>query len=417
MPMSELEILAHIDREMLYQFVWSTPTELLAERLGVSVEAMGISCVNRGIPMPDAGWWAKVAAGMRPERPPLTKHRPGPQGTTGDVDDVFDGNGENGERDIAEVIDSTLGTGTVELIRAAARGIVIDPEAELRPCLRWQRDACRSEETLERWLQENELPYDHLWRFASPSSVARICAMLEAMGRAAETLGGTYDERGFDVFGEIVHVSFAEHLGKYRKGQTPSRTYNGLLSLYVGTDVYKDYRKKTLEKDIPMAFANVCSNAALLAKNRRDALEALVRTRAEYATAQAAVAAENERRKAYNLEVDRYEEALRLAEAHDRAEGLRRYGRALAEAGKDDEAAWVLAKADWADPVTSTHDAVFGDHDASLAAVPDRLPMLEYETRGVRAEGFFGNPISDPSPTLEAFRAILRGRAEEGHTV
>ena len=106
-----------------------------------------------------------------------------------------------------------------------------------------------------------------------------MCSILEAMGRAAERLGGWYDEGGFDIFGERVHVCFSEHLGKYRKGQTPSRTYNGLLSMYVGTAVYKDYRKKTLERDVPMAFANLCVNAACQAKARIDALEALIETR------------------------------------------------------------------------------------------------------------------------------------------
>ena len=106
-------------------------------------------------------------------------------------------------------------------------------------------------------------------------------------------------------------MSFSEHLGKYRKGQTPSRTYNGLLSLCVGCDVYKDFRKKTLEEEVPTAFADVCVSAACLAKDRRDALEALVGAKARHAERQAAIAAENERRKAFNKEADRYRDALR----------------------------------------------------------------------------------------------------------
>ena len=48
--MSELEVLAHIDRGMLYSFVWSIPPEVLAERMHVSVDAIQRSCANRGIP-------------------------------------------------------------------------------------------------------------------------------------------------------------------------------------------------------------------------------------------------------------------------------------------------------------------------------------------------------------------------------
>lgn len=90
MSMSELEVLAHIDRRMLYSFVWSIPPEVLAERMSVSVDAIQRSCANRGIPYPGTGYWMQVAAGMRPPRPPLTEHRPGPQGTTGTAEDAVE---------------------------------------------------------------------------------------------------------------------------------------------------------------------------------------------------------------------------------------------------------------------------------------------------------------------------------------
>lgn len=407
MSMSELEVLAHIDREMLYSFVWGMPAEILAERMKVSIVSIERSCANRGIPFPDEGYWMKVAAGVKPAIPPLTKHRPGPRGTTGTIEDAIDG-GKTEEKDSLTVIDDLLGAGTVDLIVRTAKAIVIDPDAELRPHLRWQRDVCSSERALQRWLSENEPTCHHLWFYASPASVARMCTILEAMGRAAESLGGSYDDGGFDIFGERVHVGFSEHLGKYRKGQTPSRVYNGLLTMYVGTDVYKDFRKRTLERDVPRAFANLCVNAAYQAKARRDALEALLETRARYASRQASIAAENERRKSFNREADRYAEALRLADAHDRAESLRRYARALEDAGRSDEAAWVLAKADWADPVTRSHDEVFGDDHTSDGSAPARKPQVPYESRGIEADGYFGQPIGDPSPTLEAFRRVLQ---------
>ena len=407
MSMSELEVLAHIDREMLYSFVWGIPSEVLAERMRVSVDSIQRSCANRGIPYPDEGYWMKVAAGMKPKRPPLTKHRPGPRGTTGPAEGAVEDRRTDSEDPLA-VIDGVLGEGTVDLIVRTARGITVDHDAKLRPHLRWQRDACRSERTLEGWLSKNELPRSYLWREASPSSVARMCAILEAMGRAAEQLGGTYGEDGFDLFGEKVHVFFSEHLGKYRRGQTPSRTYNGLLSMYVGTDVYKDYRKKTLEQDVPRAFANLCVNAAYQAKARRDAFEALIETKARYATRQASIAAENERRKEFNREVERYEVTLRVAEAHDRAERLRRYADSLERTGALEEADWVRRKADWADPVTHTSDDIFGDEHTPDGSAPERKRQIPFDTRSVEANAFFTQPLGDPSPTLESYKQVLR---------
>lgn len=406
MSMSELEVLAHIDRRMLYSFVWSIPPEVLAERMSVSVDAIQRSCANRGIPYPGTGYWMQVAAGMRPPRPPLTEHRPGPQGTTGTAEDAVE-SGKPEEEDLTAVIDTTLGEGTTDLIVRTAREIVIDPDARLRPHLRWQRDACKIERSLSRWLSENELTYRCLWWDAAPSSVARMCSILEAMGRAAECLGGKYDEGGFDIFGERVHVCFSEHLGKYRKGQTPSRTYNGLLSMYVGTAVYKDYRKKTLEQDVPMVFANLCVNAACQAKARVNALEALIETRARYASRQASIAAENERRKDFNREVDRYEEAILLADAHDRAERLRRYADALEVAGDTDRASWVREKAGWADPVTHAPDSIFGEEHTADGSAPERKRQIPYDTRSIEADAYFMQPLGDPSPTLEAFKEVL----------
>ncbi len=412
MPMSELEVLAHIDREMLYSFVWSIPLEVLAERMNVSVDAIQKSCANRGIPFPDASYWMKVAAGMRPAKPPLTEHRPGPQGTTGTPEDIVE---DRRDEDPLGVIDRILGEGTVNLIIRVAKSIVIDPDADLRPHLKWQRDVCMSEHSLNQWLSKNTLSHKCLWTYTSPSSVARMCAILEAMGRAAEQLGGTYDENGFDIFGEKVYVSFSEHLGKYRKGQVPARSYNGLLSMYVGTSIYKDFRKKTLEQNVPRAFAELCIDAAYKAKARVDAREALAETRARYAEKQASVAAENERRKEFNREIERYEEAIRLSEAHERAERLRRYANALEAAGNTDRASWVREKADWADPVIHAADCIFGNEHTMDGSAPNKKAQIPYDTKGIEADAFFMEPVGEPSPTLEAYGEVLRYSLMDSH--
>ena len=211
-----------------------------------------------------------------------------------------------------------------------------------------------------------------------------------------------------EIFGEKVYVSFSEHLGKYRKGQVPARSYNGLLSMYVGTSIYKDFRKKTLEQNVPRAFAELCIDAAYKAKARVDAREALAETRACYAEKQASVAAENERRKEFNREIERYEEAVRLSEAYERAERLRRYADALEAASDADQASWVREKADWADPVTHAADGVFGNEHTVDGSAPEKQPQIPYNTKGIEADAFFMEPVGEPSPTLEAYREVLR---------
>jgi hypothetical protein len=51
---------------------------------------------------------------------------------------------------------------------------------------------------------------------------------------------------------------------------------------------------------------------------------------------------------------------------------------------------------------------VFGDDHTSDGSAPARKPQVPYESRGIEADGYFGQPIGDPSPTLEAFRRVLQ---------
>ena len=159
-----------------------------------------------------------------------------------------------------------------------------------------------------------------------------------------------------------------------------------------------------------MAFVTLCLNAVQAARSRRAALDAIIGTRARYASKQASIAAENERREEYNREADRYEQTLGLAAAHDRAESLRRYAKALEKAGEHDEAAWVRSKADWADPVTHASDVIFGDDRTPDGSAPERKRQIPYDTRGIEANAFFTEPVGDPSPTLDAFRHALHAR-------
>lgn len=52
-----------IDRETLYQEVWSTPGRVLAKKYGVSDVALAKACKRHDIPRPPPGHWAKVANG------------------------------------------------------------------------------------------------------------------------------------------------------------------------------------------------------------------------------------------------------------------------------------------------------------------------------------------------------------------
>lgn len=69
-----------ITREQLYEQVWSRPMLAVAQEHGVSGNYLARVCAALNVPWPPRGYWAKVAAGQKPKRPPLPLARPGEQG-------------------------------------------------------------------------------------------------------------------------------------------------------------------------------------------------------------------------------------------------------------------------------------------------------------------------------------------------
>lgn len=62
------------ERSKLYEEVWAEPVTKVAKRYGVSDVALRKTCKKLSVPLPPAGYWARVAAGRRPPKPSLPKH-------------------------------------------------------------------------------------------------------------------------------------------------------------------------------------------------------------------------------------------------------------------------------------------------------------------------------------------------------
>jgi hypothetical protein len=69
--MSQGEKPNELTREQLYGKVWSAPTTQVAAELGISDVALTKRCKKLNVPKPTPGYWAKVAAGQKPEKEPL----------------------------------------------------------------------------------------------------------------------------------------------------------------------------------------------------------------------------------------------------------------------------------------------------------------------------------------------------------
>lgn len=62
---------ASLSREALYEAVWSTSMVQLSLQYGLSDQGLRKICVKQQVPLPKAGYWAKVAVGKGGLRPPL----------------------------------------------------------------------------------------------------------------------------------------------------------------------------------------------------------------------------------------------------------------------------------------------------------------------------------------------------------
>ena len=62
-------------REELFALVWERPATDVARELGISDVALGKLCRRLQVPKPPRGYWARVASGKTPRKPPLQAYR------------------------------------------------------------------------------------------------------------------------------------------------------------------------------------------------------------------------------------------------------------------------------------------------------------------------------------------------------
>lgn len=66
-----------LSRQELYELVWAEPVRTVAQRFGMSDVAYKKYCVRAGVPVPERGYWAKLAAGKAVTKIPLPPRAPG----------------------------------------------------------------------------------------------------------------------------------------------------------------------------------------------------------------------------------------------------------------------------------------------------------------------------------------------------
>ena len=370
------------NRETLYKEIWEEPVTTVAKRYNLSDNGLRKVCKKLEIPIPPAGYWAKVRAGKTVSKPDLAKIK----ATT------KDDKPKTGNRRLLHIEDSALSflkdEDQLSIIDAASKLRVAGNGSALHKDIAAQKQKCES------WLERNKNLGPRHGRYVeeapllakeiSKESYPRAFHILDALLKGMLPFGAsvTYQFH-FYVNGEDVPFSMSEskdqipHIitqaekmaqlkyeeekRKYSwasKPQIPKwdHPWNGKLTLTINNKFkFSDCKSYSLEDrigEIMVAFYEASYSV------RVKRLEIEEKRRKE----------EEERKKAeeirerYNKEIDYTEGLINAAEDYDKACKIRAYIAAVraSETKSDEWIKWANEKADWLDPTIRAEDAYFG---------------------------------------------------------
>jgi len=250
-----------VSRAELFDLVWSQPRTKLAIRFKVSDVALAKKCRSANIPMPPAGYWARVAAGARLSRLELPLRLPGekdviavrepryasaPTVDTGELQPPY----------YAESVDTLVDAAVKQLGRVLAQRDIADAHSGLARVLR------KEEERRKKFAEMKWSYYKPKFDDASSqrqlrlySAIFRALAKLGIKGAVSEEqqwkqgVGTTDRLSGSLEFGGAVVTLF------FVAAEAPSKTTK--LKLLVGGDtdgqahsVWSDEPQLPLEKQL-----------------------------------------------------------------------------------------------------------------------------------------------------------------------
>lgn len=379
-----------VDRETLYNEVWTDPVTVVAPRYGLSDVGLAKICRALAIPLPSRGYWAKIKAGRVMGRAPLPKLKtPGP-----------------------------VPTGLVKLppekaaVRQAARQSAAKIRKETPPLPPSEESQPSTAHPLvraaaKRLKQREGWPEDTLLRSA-PKEVLHLSVTRAALDRAlgiADALIKALIQRGFDVAvdgergvttlkyietGTTLEFALTEYIRRTRHETTPAEeraqkrywersrwdssvsyphvpmydyTPTGTLIIQIGrwpSRNWKDTPKTQLENRLGEVIGGVLAFAQ--EKHLREVEgarreEAYRRAQEHYEFLIKRREDEAERFKEIESRATDWERAMRLRAFADAVESRARLAGELSPE-QIEWLAWTRAKADWLDPLILVSDPI-----------------------------------------------------------
>lgn len=378
-----------IDRQTLYEEVWSEPVTTVAARYGLSDVGLAKICRSLAIPLPSRGYWAKIKAGKIMAKAPLPKIPQTSQKVTGLV-----------KLSPEKIASYTAAKKTHAKVR---QEVIARTTEELSP----STPHILVQAASKRLKRRDGWPSDTATRSA-PKEILNICVSLGTLDRAldiSDRLLKILEGYGFEFeidnsrqetllrkvetdtrlpFKLTEHIQRSNHIPtpneerarkKYWEHSRFDRTLNfpiipkydytptGILTVEVGRwpqKTWKDTPRKNLEQRIDEVIAGILSVAHDTYEReqeqaRREEARRLAISRYEFLKKRRLD--EAERFKALDTSANNWERAAKLRAFADAVEANAKISSALT-ADQVEWLAWARAKADWLDPLIQVSDPI-----------------------------------------------------------
>ncbi|MDF2800661.1 MAG: hypothetical protein K0S61_564 [Anaerocolumna sp.] len=381
------------NREKLYEEVWSKPVVQVAIQYGVSDVAIHKVCKSLNVPVPPRGYWAKVRAGEKINRPPLPTAK-GIAEKTGSK--TFEG------IKVPDAQQQTLAFLTEDerqkILNIAGQIQVSEENAKLHNKIKayrfkvkeWNKNDMKPEGAQRGFKNYTNRP-PFLAGVISDETLPRVYRILDALYRQVEILGGTVnDDLSLIIRNERVNFEISEAQNEIKHELTRQEAqalvvyedakkhnrwasqpiirkydyvFNGKLRVCIGQSRYfRDSEKGKVESRLGDMLIELYEESEVVRKNREAHEEARRKEEEEKKRRE-------ERRIRYNEEVDKTIALTNIAQDYELACKIRTYINALeSKFDMNDEKTvewidWAKKKADWLDPTVSRKDTLFGERD------------------------------------------------------
>jgi len=383
------ETVETVDRETLYNEVWSEPVSVVAARYGLSDVGLAKICRAWAVPLPSRGYWAKVKAGRVMRKVPLPELAQPVRRIANLVKLPPE------QFAIREAAKETKARIRKEVLTSPVEEVAASP---MHPLVRAASKRLRRRDGWPADTLVRSAPKEVINVAVTRSTIDRALAFLDSLLKTLATQGfdaEVDEERGATILRRVetdtrLDFTLVEHIRRTRHEATPAEertqkrywersrwdgnstyphipmydyTPTGVLTIEVGRwprRTWKDTPNRSLEQRLAEVVAGIVVLAQeTFAKEQEEIRrqEALRRAQALYEFLMKRRAAEAARFKSLESDATNWERAVKLRAFADAFER-----NALAAGMLSEEQtswlAWARAKADWLDPFVLVSDVI-----------------------------------------------------------